>query len=141
MSKESIIVGIFGLSLGLLVAWAIWNFKSPSPQPQEVAVSPTPFAAATPTPAPQVSLTLESPVNDYLATESSILVKGIAKPGDTVVISTNLEDQVLTAGSNGSFSQTISLEEGENTLTVTSYGPGRKEESLQKTVIYTKESL
>ena len=142
MKKESIIVGIFGLSLGLLVAWAIWNFKSAAPQPKNLAVSPSPvvFTNPTPPPPPTSFLSLESPEDESLATESTLKVKGKTKPESVVVISTNLEDFVLTASQDGSFTQDVTLEEGENTVTVTSYNPN-KEETLEKTVIYTKELL
>lgn len=141
MKKESIIVGIFGLSLGLLVAWGIWNFKGGAPQPEEFAVSPTPVALTTPTPTPSsLTLTLESPKEDYISTESSVLVAGKSKSEATIVVSTNLSDYVLTASQDGSFSQEVDLEEGENVLTVTSYGPASKEETIERSVIYAKES-
>ncbi|MDP3998234.1 MAG: hypothetical protein Q8P89_01290 [bacterium] len=142
MKKESLIVGIFGLSFGLLVAWAIWNFKSAGPKPQELTITPSPIAAVSPTPAqPSSAFTLDSPKNEVLATESSILVAGTAKSSSTIVISANLDDQIVTAGGDGKFSQPVDLEEGENTITVTAYDASQKEDTLERTVIYTKESL
>lgn len=142
MKKESVIVGIFGLSLGLLVAWAIWNFKGSVPQPENLTLSPSPVAQVTSPTSPPIEslLTLDSPQDDTLASESSILVRGKTKPGSTVVISTNLDDYVLTVPQNGNFSQEVNLEEGENILTVTAYGPDQKEETVEKTVVYTKET-
>lgn len=142
MRKESIIVGIFGLSLGLLVAWAIWNFKSAAPQVEELAISPAPTTAVSPAPtSPLVVLTLANPPEDFVATESSILLSGKAKPDSIIVIATNLDDYILTAGQDGNFSQEIGLEEGENLLTVTAYGPDQEEEAVERSVIYTKEQL
>lgn len=142
MKKESIIVGIFGLSLGLLVAWAIWNFKSTAPQPQELTLSPSPVAESNPTPTstPSFSLSLNKPAEDFIATQSSVAVTGTAKPGATLVISTNLDDYVLTATQDGSFSQEVSLEEGENILSITSYDQDQKEETIERAIIYTKEA-
>lgn len=141
MKKESVIVGIFGLSLGLLVAWGIWNFKGSVPQPENLTLSPSPVAQVTsPTPTPPESLlTLDSPQDESLATDSSVLVAGKTKPESTVVISTNLDDYVLTVSQSGNFSQEVNLEEGENILTVTAYGPNQKEEAVEKRVVYTKE--
>lgn len=140
MKKESIIVGIFGLSLGLLVAWAIWNFKSAAPKPQEISISPAPMVESAPTPPPPSAfLTLDKPQDEETATESSILVAGRTKPGSTVVIAATLDDYVLTVDQNGSFTKEVDLEEGENLLTVTSYGPDDKEETVEKSVIYSQD--
>lgn len=140
MKKESFIVGIFGLSLGLLVAWAIWNFKSAAPQPQQLTLSPSPSIVPVITSAPSSSpsLTIKNPQDEDIATQSSILVSGSAKPGSTVVISTNLDDFVLTV-QDGNFSQNVNLEEGENILTVTSYDSDKNKLTAEKTVIYAKD--
>ncbi|MBI4100387.1 hypothetical protein HY439_01470 [Candidatus Microgenomates bacterium] len=140
MKKESIIVGIFGLSLGLLVAWGIWNFKSGPTETEEI---PTPEVATdiSPTLTPPTSLlTLDLPIDGQLATSSSMLVSGKTKAGATVVISSPAEDKALVVPTNGVFSQDLKLEEGENTVTVTVYPQeGQKEETIERTVIYSTD--
>lgn len=142
MKKESVIVGIFGLSLGLLVAWAIWNFKGAAPQPVELTLSPSPVSeekVSTPTP-PAFFLTIKNPSEDFVSTQSSLLVSGATKPETIIVILDSSDDYVLTASQDGSFSQEVNLEEGENSLTVTAYGPN-EEETVERSVVYTKETL
>lgn len=139
MKKEAIVVGIFGLALGLLVAWGVWNFKalpqkrSPTPTPLPTTQSPTPSQ-------PSFFLNLTSPEEETLATTPAQLVSGKTRPQSLILVGTNLEDQIATSGADGTFQVTVKLEEGNNLISVTAYGL-EGEETVEREVFYTKEEI
>lgn len=136
MKREAVIVGIFGLGLGLLVAWGIWNFKS-KPKPAAPQLAPT----IAPTTVPSFFLDLTSPEDESVLTETEATVSGKTIAKTTVVISTNTDDKVLETQSDGSFTTTVDLEEGENIIAVTVYSPTQETKEEVRTVIYEKEAL
>jgi hypothetical protein len=89
----------------------------------------------------EIPLTVEKPEHEKIVAEKSVTVSGKSKPGNTIVIDTDLESQTASAAADGSFSSKITLGEGTNTLYVASYDEtGEKSEKII-TVFYTPENL
>lgn len=74
--------------------------------PQEPSVSTS----------PQILLTITSPLPDSTVYTSTIAVRGKTAPRAEV----SVNEKEITAESNGNFSTTLTLDEGENTIFITS---------------------
>jgi hypothetical protein len=73
----------------------------------------------TPTPNPvskanEIKLNVIEPANNAVVTSSSLTVKGITSPKAEV----SVNDKDVIAGSDGSFTATISLDEGDNYIAI-----------------------
>lgn len=146
MKREAVIVGLFGLGLGLLVAWGIWSFRGrATPQSTDTnIITETPSAGTTLTPkptAPAAALTLSLPENQSATDQQMATVSGKTASGSQIVISSSVEDKVATADAQGNFQSQINLEEGENEIIVTAYLPNGKTEQVTRMVIYSKDAL
>jgi hypothetical protein len=67
-------------------------------------------------------------------------VSGATTPGATVVIAGPVDEAVATAQANGKYAGKVTLTEGKNDITVTSYKQ-TKQASQTITIYYTPESL
>lgn len=96
--------------------------------------TPKPAEASTKT-SSQVSLflTISSPSGNQTVSDASIIIKGTTTPQTPVMIN----EFELTADSQGSFSKSLSLDEGENYINVVAYNS--EGQVVEKELIVTKE--
>lgn len=130
-TKGKVGVGV----VGLLVVGAIGNAANPpetapvavvpsaSPAPASVAPSLAPTvdlatAAATPPSATTAAfLTISSPANGTVSSSASVVISGTAPAGATITLDVSLApDEHTTADIAGTWSMTVQLQEGGNTL-------------------------
>lgn len=141
-SRETILAAIAGLAVGLLAAWAVWSLPNFLPKKEE---APTEITQEEITPSETVeeafNLTLSQPENEALMETNQVTVIGKTSKGATVIVNGPLKDEVVTTGNDGSFSVTITLEEGANEINVTAYDKTGTEKSEIRTVNYTKEQF
>lgn len=147
MNKDALLATLIGFVIGLIITGIfllgpnlgkiLSTLKLPSFTVSRSGQPPPP----TPTPTPeQNTLTIDSPLPDTIEENSSLLVSGSAPPGSIIVIQDNGEETVVVAGADAKFAGTILLEEGSNTITVTSYDRGKAMSKLV-TVFYTPEKF
>lgn len=107
------------------------SYTVPSAQP-----SPNqPSSATQPTsPVPnEIALTITSPVNGAQVSTPTITVSGKTAPNADV----SVNDKDLTADAQGNFSTTITLEDGDNNLSITAADSTGKSSEAELTVTYT----
>ena len=119
MNKDLLVASIFGFSLGLVAAIALWivpkiippkfSLKTPVASVSSQLESKTPLLA------------LSSPTDGSITKDTTITVSGDASSGELVVISTIGENQVVSLGPDGKFSTDVEVNEGGNEIVVTSY--------------------
>src|SRR3989338_9411139 len=78
-------------------------------------------------------LTLSSPTTNQTVNDTSVLVKGTTAPQTPVMIN----EFELTADSQGNFSKSLSLDEGENYINVVAYN--NEGQVVEKELIITRE--
>lgn len=145
MNKDALLATIIGFVVGLAITGLILvgpKLLSMMPKISLPAIR-MPTKAPTPTPAPatsQFSVTIDSPLKESLESDSQLLVSGSTAPGSTVFIQTDAADALTVAGDDGKYAEKITLSEGKNDLTVTSYGDG-VQASERRTVYYTPEEF
>jgi hypothetical protein len=145
MKKEVFLAVLVGFGLGLIITFGIWtankNLKA-TPPGETDKVSPTPAttvledSASQQASASAIPLIITSPEQDELLVNvSSITLTGTTTPGNTVAITHESGQKILTADSAGSFSLKIDLEGGYNRLTIVSFDA--KGNSITKDVLIT----
>ncbi len=87
---------------------------SPSGEQQAGVPSPTIMETTSSPVSSGLSLTVSAPENNSIVAKSSVVVQGTTSPKAEVFIN----DKELNADSKGNFSTTISLDEGENIISV-----------------------
>lgn len=138
MDKEKIITVGIGLIVGILLATVYFvarenllpTIENLGAKQKAEKVSPKPLISP-----PVSAIVVDSP-EDYLATTSGILaIRGRAAPGSRIIIFSNAEEKIASADGQGSFSVDVSLEEGENVISLTSLGKDGKVASTQRKVL------
>ncbi len=130
---SQVLILILGLTfLGGL--YYILNIQHPQPK--------NAFLAGPVTSLPRsLRLDLDQPDQDSLSYSSSIIVSGKTGPGSTVLISTDVNDLVIKAKPDGSFSTVLSLNEGVNRITAAVFDVTGESRSSERTVYYSKEKI
>lgn len=90
----------------------------------------TPVKTSSQTP---LFLTISSPLSNQTVSDTSILVKGMTVPQTSVM----MNEFELTADSQGNFSKSLSLDEGENYINVVAYNS--EGQVVEKELIITRE--
>ncbi|MBI2019077.1 hypothetical protein HYS95_00215 [Candidatus Daviesbacteria bacterium] len=88
-----------------------------------------------------LKLDLEQPESDILNFTPSIVISGKTNSGNTILISTDTDDEAIKAKPDGSFAAKWTLEEGVNKFTVVSFDSTGDSKSEQRTVYYSKEKI
>lgn len=88
-----------------------------------------------------IKLDLDEPEDNTLTFESQILISGKTSPLTEVLISTETDDLVIKSKIDGSFSTTLDLDEGVNTITAVTFDVRGEQKSVSRTVYYSKEKL
>lgn len=139
MKTEKVILSFIAVLIGLLVAGIAFYFyeSSRSISPSQVkSISPAPSPVK-----PQLFLTLDQPTDEQVFDKKTIIVSGKTMPSATVVIVTTLGEQVVTPASNGAFSTTVTIDDGQNILDILAVDPNGEEARTTKTVSFSTESF
>ena len=87
------------------------------------------------------TLNLDQPDDESLSFNPAILISGRTGPNMDVLISTDNDDQVIEAKSDGSFSLTVNLDEGVNNIKVVSFDSTGDTRETTRLVYFSKEKL
>lgn len=87
------------------------------------------------------TLTLDQPADEALSFNSSILISGKTAPHLDVLISTDGSDQVIEAKPDGTFSLSLTLNEGVNNIKIVAFDQMGDIRETERLVYYSKEKL
>lgn len=139
MTKERLILAFFAIVAGLFVASSLFYFygqRTNTVSTDNPSPTSTQQAANTST-----ALSIDSPENESVTTDKSTTIKGKAAAGATIAISTDTQDYVTKAASDGSFSQKVDLGQNVNTITVSSLPDSGISETKTLTITSTQEEF
>jgi len=150
MNKDALLATFIGFVVGLLVTGLVLygpgltkNF--PKFQFPKISFSLPAFGKPKTTPTPTVNevkkehtVTIESPQADALEPSETVLISGTTSVSSIVILSGPLDDVVIEANGDGKYAGKVTLLEGKNDITVTSF---LKSQSVAKSVsvFYTPE--
>jgi hypothetical protein len=141
MKQERVILSFVAVLIGLLAAGIAFYFyqstKTVSSSNQIVLNAPTP----TPTPKPSAYIALNAPADEIVVDSKILVVNGKTNPDATIIIYTDSGQQVIQPSTQGDFSITLTLGNGQNLIKLMSILPGGETTSLQRTVTYSTESF
>jgi hypothetical protein len=147
MNKDAILATIIGFIIGLFITGILLvgpslasllpkiNFKLPTFSFGQTKTTPTPAQKDL-----QFSVTIDSPLPESIETENEILVSGTTAPDSTVLIEGNTTEAITQVKADGKYAGKITLIEGKNDITVTSYLKD-KNAAQTVTVFYTPEEF
>jgi hypothetical protein len=141
MKQERVILSFVAVLIGLLAAGLAFYFYqstktiSTSNQVAVNAITPTP------TPKPTVYISLSSPNDEVVVASKTLTVSGKTNPDATIIIYTSANQAVVQPSSQGDFSTTLTLDNGENLIKLMSILPGGETTSVQRTVTYSTEDF
>lgn len=139
--KERVVIIFIAVTLGLLATTiGFFLYESSKPNKEVTAVSQKP---KTPEPAAkqEIELTVSSPKDESVTANRTIQVKGTTDSGNTVIISTNQDDVVVTPTSKGDFSATLTIDAGENKLVVQAVDPSGNTKKIIQTISFSSDEF
>jgi hypothetical protein len=111
------------------------NFKLPTISLGKPKPTPTSTPAQI-----EFSVTIDSPLPDSITSDSDLLVSGNTAASSTVVIEANTTEAISEVKTDGKYAGKVTLIEGKNDITVTSYNKDKKA-TQTVSVFYTPEAL
>lgn len=155
MNKDALFATLIGLGIGLLLTGIIlvgpslaksfpkitWpTFSKISLPSFSFPKKSTPTPTLNPNSQPQEhQLTIDSPLPETIEQTETVLVSGSTSIGATVVIQGIVDDVVIATNGDGKYAGKITLAEGKNDITVTSYSITKEQKVQTVTVFYTPE--
>ncbi len=141
MKQERVILSFIMVLIGLLVAGALFYFyqstKSVSPSTTGIINRITP----TPTPKPKIYLSLNQPADEAVVGNKTLVISGKTNPDATLIIITTSDQQVIQPSSQGDFSTTLTLNDGQNLIEIHSILPGGETIVTRRTITYSTEDF
>lgn len=141
MKTEKVILSFIALLAGLLVAGVAFYFYQSTKAIPPSSVRTVTVKPPSPTPKSSIFLTIDSPSDEQVVANKTINITGHTIPDATVLVSTEIGDQVTTTAQNGNFQVTINLDNGENLIHITAIAPNGEEATLIRTITYSTESF
>ncbi len=136
--KHFYISQILILTVGLTFLFGLYYILNVQYQPK----SKTPFSnGPLTTPFKSLRLDLDHPGDDSLIFKDSILVSGRTNPVSNVLVFTDSQNMVIKSKPDGSFSTTLSLDEGVNRITVAVFDTTGDSKEVQRIVYYSEEEI
>jgi len=138
MRKEVILAVIIGVLLGGIILYGINlanNSSTDSVDTEDQGNNSQVAPTSTKKNGNLISIT--TPQNNAVVTETTLSLKGSAKANSNIAIVTENDDILTVADANGYFSSDINLISGENIITVTSVDTTQSTASASITVIRT----
>lgn len=145
MNKDAILATAIGFVVGLIITGLLLvgprlsGFLPKISWPQLTTAKPLEQKPSEET-KKETGLSIDSPLADSIENASDLLVSGSATPGATLIIQTDGDDEVVMAKEDGKYAGKITLVEGKNDVTVTSYSED-KMDTKTVTVFYTEENF
>lgn len=124
MLREKIVTIVIGLVVGALLAGLFFfgprlvSKDQDTKSPVSLTPVPTKLGSLSPEPSLQASLKIDSPEDNSSTTDSQIKISGTTSPNGKIIIFSNTDEKMATAGAEGKFESTVKLEEGENELII-----------------------
>lgn len=142
MGREKALLSFIAVVVGLLVGGSAFYFYENSkaiPSPQQVkiisAISPSPTSK------PSIFLTISKPSDEEVVQKKILTISGKTTNIATIIILTGSTEEIISPTSNGDFSTTINIENGQNLIEITAIAPNREISKAIRTVTFSTEEF
>ena len=141
MKQERVILSFIMVLIGLLVAGGLFYFyqstKTVSPSTTGIITRVTPI----PTPKPKIYLSLNQPSDEEVVSNKTLTISGKTNPDATLIIVTASNQQVIQPTTQGDFSTTLTLDDGQNLIEIHLILPSGETTMIRRTVTYSTEAF
>lgn len=141
MKIEKIILAVAAIFLGLLFAGGIFYFFQSTKTVAKPNAKTTPIVSSSPTPAPSVFLVVDKPNDEEVIDSKVLIVSGRTNSNATVTVITDSSQEVITPSTNGDFSTTANIDNGQNIIEIIAIAPNGESVTAKKTVTYSQEEF
>lgn len=141
MKQERVILSFIAVLIGLLAAGILFYFyqstKVINNSNSSVILSPTP---ATNTKS-NIFISINQPSDEAVVENKTLQISGKTIPDATIVIITDANQLVLEPTKDGNFSTTITLDNGQNLITIQAIAKNGETVNVKKTITYSTEDF
>lgn len=151
MIKELFLAIVLGALLGFGATGTYFALKKPKnvTTTQIIpTISPDPLISSTlsPTPSGQISnnslsLTITSPENETIVSNSKLSIRGSTTPLSTVIIITPIKTYQQNANTSGDFDISVDIETGFNIIQINSIDPQDNQVNQQLVITYSTAKI
>jgi len=144
MRIEKIILSLVAIIVGLAaagVAFYLYQMTKTLPPSKTQTITIKNQISPSPTPNAKNFLTVEDPKDEFVTDKKIITISGKTKPGATIIITTENNDQIVNAAINGDFTLTTTIGNGTNIIQITAIFTNGEEKKVTRTVTYSTESF
>lgn len=139
--RERIVIVFIAIAIGLLVTTLVFFLYQQTKTLPQKSSEMLKINNLTPTPQGSPFLLVEEPADESLAARRSIQIKGRTNPENTIAVSTNQEDIVVTPTRDGKFSVTITIDAGANRIITRAISPGGESKEDIRTITFNTEEF
>ncbi len=141
MKTERIIISFIAVVVGIIAAGIVFYiYQSTKTVPPHKTKTIAPISP-TPTSTAENILTIDLPNDEDVVDKKTITVSGKTLSNATLLISTQSSDNVVSPSATGTFSATVTIDDGINQITITAIAPDGQEQKITRTVTYSTESF
>lgn len=134
MKKETVFAVLLGIGAGVFIAlWVVRGAQKNNTQSDQLMVNEKITPSITISNSVVEPLLISEPEDGFVSDQNKITLKGKIKRGSLLIIQTPLEEHALQPDTS-EFLQDITLIEGENNISITSYD--KKTTESRSLVIY-----
>ncbi len=141
MKKEKLILSFVATFFGLLVAGIVFYLFQATKTIPNTTTKTVSVASPTPVNSPSISLMLDQPKDEGVVDSKVLVVSGKTQSNAVIIVITDSSEDVITPSSNGNFSTTVNLDDGQNILEVISIAPNGESIKSKKTITYSLEEF
>ena len=142
MGKEKAVLSLIAVFLGLLSAGvAFYFYENSKAIPPKDEIKTVAAISPSPTPKPYIILTINKPVDEEVVQKKIITISGKTTSDAIIILLTENAEQIITPTSNGDFSTTITIENGQNIIEITAIAPNREMVKAIRTVTFSTEEF
>lgn len=143
--KEKIVIIFIALAIGLFLTTSAFYFYNTAKQhskPKEIVQNTpqqkNPDEKNTDS---KTFLLINEPKNESITDKRTIEVKGESRPGNTILVSSNIEDVISLCDTIGNFSAKIEIDSGANIITTRTISQDGEESIDIRIVTYSQEEF
>ncbi len=141
MRKEVLLAILIGVSLGLLITFAVYQSRRSVSDAQKDQVQDVIKNKNTDEQENNGQLSITSPENNLIVDSQRLIVSGNTQANNFVVIIVNDQEIITNADESGNFSKEIHLDQGANVLLIYSVNQDGLSAQVTRTVIVDPDFL
>lgn len=141
--KERIVIVFIAVVLGLLATTAAFfiyqSTKVVTDKESSKKIAQT--VSPTSSPSDKLMLIVEDPKDESVLDKRTIQVRGKTNVGNTILISSNQEEEVAKPTTDGKFAITITIDAGVNNIITRAIAPNGDEITDERVVVFSTEEF